>query len=121
MNKMESMSSTSFTSTTSSSESSASSASSKSTSWRDYHIVNAKDLKRGVAKKTDRVREFTLRANYTRKHYRNRYDVGHRAWMRRLAKDFDVADLLAMPLDNVIAMGDIGLSAALQQKPAHRA
>jgi hypothetical protein len=92
------------------SSSSSSSSTSKRACWIDYHIINGKDLKRGVAKKADRIREFHLRVNYTRKYYKNKYDARHRVWMKNLAADFDVKDLLAMPLNTVIAFHKVANS-----------
>ena len=67
--------------------------------WAAYHLVSSKDIARGSAKKADRKLEFTLRVNYTKTYYKNRYDGGHKHWMRKLASTFTVSDMLDMPLD----------------------
>ena len=67
--------------------------------WAAYHLVSSKDIARGSAKKADRQLEFTLRVNYTKTYYKNRYDKGHKHWMRKLASTFTVSDMLDMPLD----------------------
>jgi len=67
--------------------------------WAAYHLVSSKDIARGSAKKADRQLEFTLRVNYTKTYYKNRYDRGHKHWMRKLASTFTVSDMLDMPLD----------------------
>ena len=83
----------------SSSASSSSFSHDKRKQWAAYHLVSSKDIARGSAKKADRQLEFTLRVNYTKTYYKNRYDRGHKHWMRKLASTFTISDMLDMPLD----------------------
>lgn len=73
----------------------------------DYHLVHRRDVSRGIAKKSLRLKEFDLRVKKAIKKYKGRYDEAHAHWMRRLAYDVNISDKLGMSLDTYKAFTEV--------------
>ena len=72
--------------------------------WMEYHVVKRATMKND---KPGRLVEFQRRVDFTKKYFRGKYDLKHRAWMKKLAQGFDTQDRVSMSLDASIALRNL--------------
>lgn len=70
----------------------------------DYHKVHRSEIEKATHRLTGDTRrrlleEFKERVNYTKRHFKGRYDARHRWWMKKLTNHITTVDRLYMSLD----------------------
>lgn len=71
----------------------------------DYHLVDRNELhKMDTDTMKKRIDELNMRVQYARKHYKGRYDHGHKKWMDTLAKPMKSEHRVNLSLDALIAV-----------------
>lgn len=71
----------------------------------DYHLVDRNELhKMDTETMRKRIDELNMRVQYAKKHYRGRYDHGHKKWMDTLAKPMKSEHKVQLSLDALIAV-----------------
>lgn len=78
----------------------------ETTTFGDYHLVNRRELSK-VDNETlmkKRIDELNMRAEFARKHYKSRYDRGHRKWMQNLAAPMKSSHKVHLSLDALMAI-----------------
>jgi hypothetical protein len=72
---------------------------------KDYHLVGSNGLyKVDTETMRKRVDELNMRVQYARKHYRGRYDHGHKKWMELLVRPMKSEHKVHLSLDALIAV-----------------
>lgn len=71
----------------------------------DYHLVNRNDLnKMDTETMIKRIDELNMRVQFANKHYKGRYDHGHKKWMETLVKPMKSHHRVNLSLDALIAV-----------------
>lgn len=71
----------------------------------DYHLVDRNELsKLDTETMRKRIEELNMRVQYARKHYKGRYDHGHKKWMEVLMKPMKSEHKVQLSLDALIAV-----------------
>jgi hypothetical protein len=71
----------------------------------DYHLVDRKELnKMDTETMRKRIDELNMRVQFAKKHYKGRYDHGHKKWMETLVKPMKSEHRVNLSLDALIAV-----------------
>jgi hypothetical protein len=71
----------------------------------DYHLVDRKELnKMDTETMRKRIDELNMRVQFAKKHYKGRYDHGHKKWMETLVKRMKSEHRVNLSLDALIAV-----------------
>lgn len=77
----------------------------KSNDDTDYHLVDRNELnKMDTETMRKRIDELNMRVQFAKKHYKGRYDNGHKKWMEILAKPMKSHHKVKLSLDALIAV-----------------
>lgn len=72
---------------------------------RDYHLVDRSELDNMDSETMrKRIDELNMRVKYANKHYKGRYDHGHKNWMEIVAKPMKSEHRVNLSLDALIAI-----------------
>jgi hypothetical protein len=78
----------------------------KRKAWRNYHIVDFRDLHSGTACREQQAEEINLRVAYAKAYHKGKFDSKHHHVLQKLSHNFDITDKLNLTLDACIAVYD---------------
>jgi hypothetical protein len=84
---------------------------SRQSAYRAYHLVSKHSLySPNDVIVLNVVKEINKRVDFTKKYYRNRYDSGHKHWMKKLGKvaNRNLSSKLGLSLDSLITLQKLG-------------
>ena len=71
----------------------------------DYHLVDRNELNNmDTETMRKRIDELNMRVQFARKHYKGRYDNGHKKWMETLVKPMKSHHKVNLSLDALVAV-----------------